>query len=168
MRGRKAAEINGIEDYDFDKLSKTEGNSRERLRYLAFAHIQEGKSFTDTAQMVRVKLRTLMNWISNFKKNGIEGLKDKPGRGAKPHLNDKDREAFKSAVLELQANRKGGRIRGKDILELMRSKFGIEASKSSVYDTLKRVDLVWITGRSIHPEANLEEQEAFKKTLEKM
>ena len=168
MRGRKAAEINGIEDYDFDKLSKTEGNARERLRYIAFAHIQEGKSFTGTAQMIRIKLRTLMNWVNNFKKNGIEGLKDKPGRGAKPHLDDKDQEAFKTAVLELQANRKGGRIRGKDILELMRSKFGIEASKSSVYDTLKRVDLVWITGRSMHPEAKLEEQEAFKKTLKKM
>ena len=168
MRGRKSAKINGIDDYDFDKLSKTERNPRERLRYLAFAHIKEGKSFTDIAQMVRINLRTLQNWISNFKKNGLEGLKDKPGRGAKPHLKDEDREAFKAAVLELQMNKKGGRIRGKDVLELMRSKFGIEPSKSSVYDTLKRVDLVWITGRSMHPEANLEEQETFKKTLETM
>jgi transposase len=39
-----------------------------------------------------------MNGISNFKKSGIERLKDKPGRGAKPHLNDKDRGGFKAAV----------------------------------------------------------------------
>lgn len=166
--GRKAAQINAIDQYNFDKLSKTEGNARERLRYLAFAHIKEGKSFTDIAEMVRVKLRTLMNWIGKFRKNGIEGLKDQPGRGTKPHLPDKDKEAFKIAVLELQAERKGGRIRGKDILELMRNKFGIEASKSSVYDTLKRVGMVWITGRSMHPKASLKEQEAFKKTLAKM
>jgi transposase len=50
----------------------------------------------------------------------------------------------------------------------MKSKFGIEPSKSSVYNALKRVDLVWITGRSIHPEADKEAQEAFKKTSEKM
>jgi transposase len=141
MMGRRAAPINGIGDYDFDKLFKTEGNPRKRIRYLAFAHIQEGKSLTEVAQMVRIEFRTLMNWISNFKKNGIEGLKDKPGRGAKPHLDEKDREAFKAAVLDLQANRKGGRIRGKDVGELMRSRFGIEASKTSVYDTLKRVGL---------------------------
>jgi transposase len=166
--GRKAVQINEMDLYDFDKISKTEGNARERLRHIAFAHIKEGKSFTDTAQMVRIKLRTLMNWVSKFRKKGMEGLKDQPGRGAKPHLLEKDKEAFKKAVLELQAERKGGRIRGKDILELMRNKFGIEASQSSVYDTLKRVDLVWITGRSIHPKTSLEEQEAFKKTLVKM
>lgn len=167
MRGRKA-QIDGLEQYCFDKLSKTEGNARERRRYLAFAHIQDGKSFTDAAAMVRVDLRALMNWVSNFRKNGIEGLKDKPGRGAKPYLSPEDSEAFKLSVLELQATRKGGRIRGKDILELMKNKFGIEPSKSTVYGTLKRVDLVWITGRSIHPEANVEAQEAFKKTLKKM
>jgi transposase len=50
----------------------------------------------------------------------------------------------------------------------MKNKFGIEPSKSTVYGTLKRVDLVWITGRSIHPEADVEAQEAFKKTLKKM
>jgi len=167
MRGRKA-QIDGLERYCFDKLSKTAGNARERRRYLAFAHIQDGKSFTDTAAMVRVELRTLMNWVSNFRKNGIEGLKDKPGRGAKPYLSPEYNEAFKLSVLELQATRKGGRIRGKDILELMKNKFGIEPSKSTVYDTLKRVGLVWITGRSIHPEADVEKQEAFKKTLKKM
>jgi len=31
---------------------------------------------------------------------------------------------------------------------------------------LKRADLVWITGRSIHPKADAEAQEAFKKTSE--
>lgn len=168
MRGPKSAKIDNLDQYSFDKLSKTEGNPRERRRYLAFAHIQDGKSFTKAAEMVRVERRTLMNWVAQFRKNGIEGLKDKPGRGAKPYLLPEQHEAFKLSVLELQSNRKGGRIRGKDVLELMKDKFGIEPAKSSVYNALKRVDLVWITGRSIHPEADIEAQEAFKKTLRKM
>ena len=61
MRGRKAAQIEGIQRYDFDKLAKTEGNARERRRFVAFAHIREGKTFTETAAAIRVKLRTLMN-----------------------------------------------------------------------------------------------------------
>lgn len=164
MKGRKAAEIAGINNYVFDSLAKTASNPRERIRYLAFAHIQEGKSFTEAAFMVRVKLRTLMNWVKRFKTEQIEGLKDKPGRGAKPHLSQEYHEAFRQAVLELQTNRKGGRVKGKDILELMKNKFGIEPSKSSLYDTLKRVDLVWITGRSKHPKADVEAQATFKKT----
>jgi transposase len=46
----------------------------------------------------------------------------------------------------------------------MKTKYGIDPSLATVYNTLKRADLVWITGRSIHPKADLEAQEAFKKT----
>lgn len=166
MRGRKAAQIEGIQRYDFDKLAKTEGNARERRRFVAFAHIREGKTFTETAAAVRVKLRTLMNWVKQFKTEGLEGLKDKPGRGAKAFLPAEHRVAFRQAVLELQEKRTGGRIRGSDVLELMKAKYGIDPSLRTVYDTLKRVGLVWITGRSIHPKADLEAQEAFKKTSE--
>lgn len=72
MRGRKASQIKGIEQYDFDKLAKTEGNARERRRYVAFAHIREGKTFTQAAIAVRVKLRTLMNWVKEFRAEGLE------------------------------------------------------------------------------------------------
>jgi len=166
MRGRKPSPIEGIQKFDFDKLAKTEGNARERKRFIAFAHIREGKTFTEAAAAVRVKLRTLMNWVKRFKKEGLDGLKDKPGRGAKAFLPEEQHLAFRQAVLELQEKRTGGRIRGKDILELMRTKYGIEPSLRTVYDTLKRADLVWITGRSIHPKADLEAQEDFKKTSE--
>jgi putative transposase len=166
MRGRKATQIEGIEQYDFDKLASTEGNARERRRFVAFAHIREGKTFTESALAVRVKLRTLMNWVKRFKTEGLEGLKDKPGRGAKPFLPAEHRAAFRQAVLEVQEKRKGGRIRGSDVLELMKTKYGVNPSLRTVYDTLKRAELVWITGRSIHPKADLEAQEDFKKTSE--
>jgi len=78
-------------------------------------------------------------------------------------LSTEHQEAFKQAILELQDNRKGGRVRGKDGMK----KYGFNPSLNTVYNTLKRVDLVWITGRSIHPKASIEPQEAFKKTSEK-
>ena len=167
MRGRKPSIIEAINDFDFDALAKRTSNPRERIRYLAFAHIQEGQSLTKAAEMVRIKLRTLMNWVKRFRESGIEGLQDRPGRGAKPHLAQEKHEAFRQAVLKLQAERKGGRIKGRDILELMKEKFGITPSKSSLYDTLKRTGLVWITGRSKHSKANVGVQDAFKKTSSK-
>lgn len=167
MRGRKAEAIKDLQQYDFDKLSKTQGNSRERKRYLAFAHIRDGKSFTETAAAIRINLRTLMNWVKRFKEQGIAGLLDRPGRGAKPCLSLEDRAAFKQSVLELQQKRSGGRIRGSDVLALMKEKYNVEPTLSTVYNTLKRADLVWITGRSIHPKADVEAQENFKKNSEK-
>lgn len=70
MSRKPRTPLKNIEQYDFDRLSKTTGCFRERRRYLAFAHIQAGETFIDTAKMVRVNLRTLMNWVKNFVKVG--------------------------------------------------------------------------------------------------
>lgn len=83
------------------------------------------------------------------------------------HLSPEDRAAFKQSVLELQQKRSGGRIRGSDVLALMKEKYNVDPTLSTVYNTLKRADLVWITGRSIHPKTDIEAQENFKKNSEK-
>lgn len=165
MKGRKATPLEWIDQYDFDKLSKTTRNSREQKRYLALAHIKEGKSFKEVSQMVRVSYRTIMNWTDKFRKKGVEGLKDKFGGGARPHVPSSQHETFRQSVLNLQKSRLGGRIRGDDIQDLIEREYGVRPSKASVYATLKRTGLVWITGRSRHPKADKEAQEDFKKTL---
>lgn len=167
-RGRQPDGLKGIDQYDFDALSRKKGNHREKVRYLAFAHIREGKSFTEAAKMVRVELRTLMNWVRKFRKEGIEGLQDKLGRGgAKPYIPRSKQEEFKQSVLELQKSRPGGRVRGTDVIDMIERDYGHRPSLSAVYETLKRVGLVWITGRSKHPKSNEEAQLAFKKSSEK-
>jgi len=95
MRGRRAKAIEGSTQYDFDKLSRTQDNPRERKRYLAFAHIRDGKNFYSAAAAVRISLRTLMSWIARFRIQGLDGLKDQPGRGAKAYLPLHERDAFR-------------------------------------------------------------------------
>jgi transposase len=168
MTAKKSKKIllEGLDEYDFDHLSRSCGNSREQRRYLAFAHIKDGNSLTESAKMARVSLRSVMSWVQKFRTRGLEGLKDRYGGGKSPHVPRTDYEEFKKSVLEMQKNRPGGRIRGKDVANLIEEKYGITASKSSVYETLKKIGLVWITGRSIHPKADKEAQEDFKKTLQ--
>ena len=55
MKGRKARPIEGLEKYNFAKLATSQGSARERRRFLAFAHIQDGKSLSEAAQMIKVK-----------------------------------------------------------------------------------------------------------------
>lgn len=157
--------LEDLNEYNFDKLSASTKSSREQKRYLAFAHIKDGKSFIDSARMVRVTYRTLLNWVKRFRVKGIEGLKDSYGGGQQPHVPPVEYDEFRRSVLELQKNRKGGRIRGKDIADLIKEKYNKNPSKSSVYETLKKAGLVWITGRSIHPKTDQETQDDFKKTL---
>lgn len=167
MKGRKRIISEAINDFDFKKLAKTTAHPRERMRYLAFVHIQEGKSNTEIAAMLKVHRMTVSDWIKRFNIEGIEGLQEKEGRGAKLKLGVSEQEAFRKAVLELQDAKKGGRIKGEDVLKLMEEKFSVTCSLKSVYNALHRVDLVWISGRSKHPKSDPEAQSSFKKTLNK-
>lgn len=164
MRGRKRNISEEIYQHDFQKLSKTTCHPRERMRYLAFAHIQEGKSNTAIAKMLKVNRLTVGDWIKNFNEAGLKGLQEQGGRGAKRKLLPSEEEAFRQSVLDLQDKKPGGRIKGKDVLNLMKDKFGIECCLTSVYYTLHRADLVWISGRSKHPKSDPAAQDAFKKT----
>lgn len=154
-------------EHDFISLSKRETHPRTRLRFLVLSHIKEGIGIEKAAKLFRICRTTIYDWLQRLESEGIEGLKEKKGRGAKQKLPPDQHEAFKKAVLELQHNRTGGRIRGEDILRLMQEKFSVTCSIDTVYRTLSRVNLVWITGRSIHPKADLEAQENFKKNLKK-
>jgi hypothetical protein len=111
-----------IQDHDFEKLAKQERHARTQMRLMAFAHLKKGKRIRETAEAVGVHETTMGGWIRNVKKEGIEGLKEKEGRGAKRKVAETQSEAFREAVLQLQADKKGGRIRGQDVLNLMREK----------------------------------------------
>lgn len=167
MRGKKAKLPEEFASYNFEKLAKKEPNARVRMRLLGLAHLQDGKTITETAQICRVGRGTVHDWINRFKNGGIEALQERQGRGAKPKLPREQHMVFREAVLELQNRRCGGRIKGMDVMKLMQEKLGIECSLDTVYRALATVDLVWISARSKHPKTDLEAQDAFKKTLKK-
>ena len=167
MRGRKAKLPKNLFDHDFIKLAKREPHARTRQRFLILSQIKDGMTISEAAKIYRISRYAIHEWLQSLEAEGVKGLKEKKGRGAKQKLPLDQHEAFRLAVIELQHNRNGGRIRGEDIHLLMRNKFNIDCSIDTVYRTLARVNLVWISGRSIHPKTDIEAQEAFKKTLTK-
>ena len=156
-----------LDKHDFTKLYKSSKHPREKNRFLALSHFKDGKAPREIATLLRVTRNTVYTWIRNFKAHGIDGIKGKPGRGKKAFIPDSETAAFRSAVLELQAGRSGGVIIGKDVLQLMKDKYGIKCSLKSAYNHLKRARLVWISARSRHPNSNPEAQEEFKKNFAK-
>jgi transposase len=162
-----AALSNDLLNYNFVALSKSAQHPREKMRYLAFSHLKEGKTPRQVADILRVSCNTIYRWLREFKLHGLSGLSEKPGRGKKLLIPISERDAFRQAVIDLQNNRSGGCIRGKDVLLLMKQKYGITCSVKSVYNHLKMASLVWITARSRHPKADFEQQEEFKKNFEK-
>ena len=110
-----------------------------------------------------------MEWVSKFQEKGINALLvTKAGRGRVSILPKDMSIEFNKAVVSLQENRNGGRIIGKDVVNFVEEQYGVKYSVSGIYKVLSRMGLSWVSARSIHPKADLEAQETFKKTLVKM
>lgn len=152
-------------DYDFDKPYKLEANARCKIRLLAMLHIQEGKSFTEVGNLLKVSRRTVAEWYNRFLLEGINGLTDKPRTGRKTTLPVSEESNFKQEVINLQKKRKGGRVKGREIQQMLKELFGVVYSLSGVYDLLDRLGLVWITGRSRHPKADPKDQKEFRENF---
>lgn len=154
--------------YDFEKLYKNERNPNTKERFLALQHLKEGKSKVEVGKLLKRSRRTIGEWYKRFIEFGIKGLTNQPRDGRSPNLSKKDEQAFLKELDKLQSERDGGRVVGEDIKQMLQDKFNASYHVNSVYRLLKRFNMVWITGRSIHPKANKEAQEEFKKKLSRI
>ena len=152
---------------DFSSLSRIEKNPRMRIRLLALAHIKDGTSYRKVAKMLKTSANTVQTYANKFRDFGVAGLKDKEGRGRKPNFpRDKEKELEK-VILERQKKRKGGRLTGTDIKNIVNKEFGIGCALRTTYDLLNRINFVCISSRSKHPKSDQKAQEDFKRNFKK-
>jgi len=163
MQGRHHQYSEVLKKYNFNELVKKEKHTAVKLRLLALQQVKEGKRIKEVAKIFSIHFQSIRRWLKALQEGGITALKIKISTGRNRKLTED--EAFKNSVLNLQKNKDGGSIRGVDVLKMMKEKFRVTCCLSSVYVYLKRANLVWITGRSKHPNTDLKKQDSFKKNL---
>src|SRR5688500_10936706 len=103
--GRLKDELSQLEGIDFFRLAKKELSPRARIRFLALGHLQSGKTKNQVAHMFQVSLTALRKWLLRFLAGGIDGLREKAGKGRKRKLPAEREEEFRRQVEQLQKNR---------------------------------------------------------------
>lgn len=162
---RKAYLPNEIHNHNFDHLAKNEKDPKARIRMLGMLHLQEGATLTSIAKMLKVRINTVRDWIKSFDEHGLEGLYDDHRSGRKAKLSQEFSDKLIADIQDLQNSRKGGRVKGLDIIELIYNKYNVLYTLNGVYTLLRRLGMSWISARSKHPRSNIESQEEFKKNF---
>lgn len=154
----------GFKNADFYKFYRKERKGYAKIRLLAMHHVQRGHSTQRVAQMVGYPRQTIWEWIQWYEGGGMARLQSRPhNRGRRTKLTPDQEAKLKDEVAKLQEARSGGRITGEEITQHIEKAWGVSFAPGSIYTVLKRLDLVWITGRSRHPKADPKTQEVFKK-----
>jgi transposase len=157
-----------VEDFpkdDLKKLYRKESNGRMRTRLLALYHLRNGMELGDVVDIVLSSEVSIRRWAWLYAEKGYNGLLEEDGRGRYKKLPTDKENDVKKEVLYLQQKRNGGRIVGKDVQTLLKTKYEVDYSLSSVYVLLDRLNLTWISSRSIHPKASVEVMETFKENF---
>ena len=87
--------VKQISDDELHQLtSHMERGETARIRHRAHAVIlsHQGKSLKEIADIFAVDRDTVANWLDRFDRFGLNGLSDQARPGAKPKLNDSERE----------------------------------------------------------------------------
>ena len=153
---------------DFQKMYKENGQHPYAIRILALAKKQEGYAVKHIAPMINKNVHTIHSWIKLYNTGGLDALfAIKPGRGRKPKTTAEP-STIKADIEALGVNKKGGRVVAEEVRQMLHTKHGAEYSLPGVYHLLHRLNFSWISVRSIHPKANHDEQETFKKNFANM
>ena len=135
-------------------------------RMLAIALVLEGIDRRTAARSCGMDRQTLRDWVHRYNAEGLAGLENRKARGRRRYLDDGQRAELARLVEAGPAPDKEGLVRWRciDLKRKIEDIFGVQMHERTVGRQLAELDFAKMTVRPQHPKANVEAQEAFKKT----
>ena len=154
-----------LESYDFKALAKKESDKRIYQRLMMLAYLKEGRSKAQVSRLTFTAPDRVSAWLKRFREQGIEGLRDKPRSGRPGVLDRSAYDALQQKIADSQSLLPGGRLRGEDIIQLVKDEWGVEYTRSGIYRLMKAIGMSWVSTRSQHSKQDEQAQQPFKETL---
>ena len=146
-------------------LVRKQKDGRVRQRLMAIKFILKGQTIPQVARRMDIAERPLRKWLHRFNKNGPSGLCDAPRSGQPPKIDIEQIEKFKQRVRQgITEQDNVCSLRGKDLQQILQKEFNAQYSLGGTYFLLHRLGFSCLCPRPHHPQADIDAQEAFKKT----
>ena len=150
---------------EIKNLVRKEKDGRIRQRLMAMKFISQGQTIPQVARRMDVSERPLRKWLHRFNKQGPNGLSDAPRSGQPPKLKSEQIERFKQRVRQgITEQDNVCSLRGKDLQAILQEEFNAQYSLGGTYFLLHRFGFSCLCPRQRHPKADIQAQEAFKKS----
>ncbi len=141
------------------------------VRLLALIQIAKGKSSRDLEDIFDRSHSRFCVWVNNFNEYGLEGLKDKSGRGRISRLSKSELEELKDVVLNKSPEEYGYNTatwNGLLLIDFIENKYHISYKKANIYVILKqKLGLSFQKGKGFYPEQDKELREEHKELIKK-
>lgn len=156
-------------DLSADDLRREVGrisDGRVVRRVLAIAMVLDGMDRKTAAEACGMDRQTLRDWVHRYNAEGLEGLSNRKGGGARPRLSPEQQARFVNWVEDGPDPEKDGVVRWRcaDLQARIEAEFDVKLHERTVGKHLAKHGFRRLSVRPEHPNADPAAQEAFKKT----
>lgn len=153
-------------DAELDELASSSRETRDWVRVRAIILTRRGWTADRVADALGCSLRSVRQWLADYRDGGVDALKDLPRSGRPPALAEADQERFLARIHAGPTAADGVcALRGNDIRRILAEEFDARYSLAGVYALLHRLGQSSLVPRPRHRKADPDAQEAFKRGL---
>ena len=148
---------------DLRRLAAGSGDAAVVRRLLALALVLDGSRREDAARLAGMDRQSLCDWVHRYNADGVPGLSDRQGGGAKARLSAEQEAEVAGWVRtgpDLETD-KVVRWRCSDIQARIKDLFGVAFHERSVGRLLRRLRFSHVSVRPRHPKADMAAQASF-------
>ena len=163
---RTPLQINKNSVWQLQKALKDDYDQKVKLKIRALLLIAKGKLVTQASDALAIEQRTVRNWVHQFLKEGLAGIKDHRTAGRVARMTAEQMKLLKERIEQGPLPQdKICSLRGQDIRRIIHQEFGLEYSLDGVYYLLRYgLGMSYVKPRPHHYKADKAAQESFKKT----
>jgi transposase len=147
-------------------LARSESDARVSRRLLAIANALSGMDRKTAAEAAGMDRQALRDWIIRYNAHGVEGLRDRWGKGRPARLKP-DEQAELAAIILRGPDPEAEGISAytlEDLARLAQERFGKPFHPASMSRVVRRLGFSRQKARPSHPLKDTAEAEAFKKS----
>lgn len=144
--GKSVLKVQRSEAVEIKKLLNTNDAYIVGVRLYLVYLVALGHSSRKLSELHNISFKQITNWVHRFEKEGVEGLKDKKGRGRRSALSAEQLARIKVLVLqEAPANYgfQAEKWTGPSLAQWIKSEYGLEYQKAQVYNLLEKVGIAF-------------------------
>ena len=168
--GRKVRQIQGYSSEQIRRFFSDNDKYRTGMRLYAVYQVSLGKPSRQLEALYNTSFKQILNWVSRFEAEGINGLKDKKKSGRRSRLTEAQKEQLRDLVLNKHPSDYGynsATWTGPLLIDWIQKEFGVTYKRAQIYNILKGLGLSFQKSRPSYAEADKEQQKEFKETLKK-
>ena len=144
--GKSVLKVKGYNASDIKKLLLANESFKTGVRLYIVYQVALGHSSRKLAEQHYISFKQVTNWVHRFEKEGIEGLKDKKGRGRKTLLSDEKLEKIRSLILKDTPLNHGFHAKkwtGPLLTQWIKREYRIEYQQAQIYNLLRKIGIVF-------------------------